>query len=162
MECVNGVNVYKGRLDSISSGSVSGGVLTNYGLVEIGDEAASNVKVFNGLDGKLRSSVGQDVTLWIVKGVLVGLETDGKTYVLDRKIANKGNGAAYTVFTLAGIGVLGALALPIELGVGFGVFGFMMGFASFMLIPKVAMRSRLDNGITEVNKNPGKKVEVSG
>lgn len=160
MEMKDGVRIYEGKLDSISTGQVHNGAMTKYALIEIGDDAPNNVKVLNGLDGKLRSSVGDEVKLWIAKGeILVGIETaEGKTYMISRS-ATKG----LAVLTYSAIGVVGFSLFatfafhPMWSG---AVIGAVLGFGP--RIPAMLANARIRGGITEVEKNPGKVIEVSG
>jgi len=160
MELVNGVRIYEGKLDSISSGQSENGAITTYGLIEIGDDAPSNVKVINGLDGKLRSSVGKEVKMWVEKkGVLLGLETEGKTYLISRSSA----GPFKTTIGYVLMGVV-ALAWLATFAIHWSWSGAAIGgtLAVLPYAPRFMMQRRVLSGLSEVQKSPGKKIEVSG
>ncbi|WP_410474771.1 hypothetical protein [Guyparkeria sp. TX1] len=167
-EAGNGVRVYEGKLDSISPGQVANGMVTNYALIEIGDDAPSNIKVVNGLDGKLGSSVGENVKLWVAKGgMLVGLENeDGKAYVIGEKAATKGAwGAHFVVWFVVGAWVLTLISFGANpfIGMMLGFFAFLFSFLAIPMVTVLKAVSRAKNGIAVAMKQAkGRVVEVEG
>lgn len=57
---------------------------TKYGYLEFGDEMLKNIRLSSNLNGKLTTSLGHTITLYLYGSYLVGIETEeGKTYITD-------------------------------------------------------------------------------
>lgn len=64
--------------------SVTDGSTTKYSYLELGDEMLKSVRISSGLNGKLTTSLGRTITVYLHGRCLVGIETDeGKTYATD-------------------------------------------------------------------------------
>ena len=76
----------KGKLTEIGqTNKIGNSNQSKYLYIQVSDDLIKDVKVFDGLDGKFRGSMGRNVTVYIDGGYLIGFTDDeGKTYSSER------------------------------------------------------------------------------
>ena len=70
-----GESTYKNSLNTGTN------IIDTYSYIQIGDSIIKKLKVYSGINGELRSALGQEVTLYTKGNYLVGLKyPDGQTF----------------------------------------------------------------------------------
>lgn len=97
--------------------SITSGAMTNYSVIEIGDQVLQKIKVPRGLDNFLTRALSQIgvTTIYLNGKVLLGVTLpDGKTYCYDAKVWK----ITFVIFILVGLPLIEIIGL----GVGAAIF----------------------------------------
>ena len=133
MKTVKGILKEIGQTNKFGTNTTS-----KYLYVEIGDEMINNVTTFDGLDGKFRGEMGNEVTAYFDGGYLVAFTSqNGKTYS-----STKPSFLAYVVVTF--LFVLGLVTIPVG---GIGLIFIWNGFANLKKFKKTKAGAELPNAI---------------
>lgn len=109
----------------------------DYSYLELDEQLIKKVSVFNGVNGKLESSLGQPVTLHLAGSFIVGVTTaEGKTY------CSESFGAFFYALMLLMLGV--GLALLVF---GIGVIFLIAGYRMWRIMHLASLGNSLPNAI---------------
>jgi hypothetical protein len=111
--------------------------VVSYSYLELDGQMLTKVDVFNGVHGKLQSSLGESITLHIDRSFVVGITcADGKTY------CSEPIGVfihfAFWLMLVAGLALL---------VFGIGIIFLIAAFRIWMLIHRVSLGMNLPNAI---------------
>jgi hypothetical protein len=138
------MKVVKGILKEIGQSNKFGANTTSkYLYLEIGDEMIKNITTFDGLDGKFRGEMGNDVTAYFEGGYLVAFtDKTGKTFS-----STKPN-ILFFLINWAFI-ILGIVTIPF---LGIGLLFLYWGFTDLKKLSRMKSGSELPNAIEIPNR----------
>ncbi len=111
--------------------------IVSYSYLELDEQMLKKVDVFNGVHGKLQSSLGQSITLHLDRSFVVGVTgADGKTYCSER----------FGIFSHFAFWLMLAAGLAL-LVFGVGIIFLIAAFRIWMIIHRAAIGNDLPNAI---------------
>ncbi|MDI9233707.1 hypothetical protein [Limnohabitans lacus] len=111
--------------------------VVSYSYLELDGQMLTKVQIFNGVHGKLQSSLGETITLYMDRSFVVGITcADGKTYCSERF----GFGMSFSFWLML---IAGLVFLAFVVGIVFLIAAFKI----FTIIHRASLGNSLPNAI---------------
>ena len=129
-----GIYVVKGKLDAVTGGTVTVGVVTKLDYVEVDGERWGNIVILGSMCDNLESSMGKEVELHFLSDknrILIGFRVEGeKRFHTAEKSLIKSCGMSNIITTRVGAPLLATITVIIAVvGGGGGFMGILIGIS---------------------------------